>query len=193
MSAVMPRVFVAIDPSPPVRARLVELRRDLAATGADVRWVRDEGLHCTLKFLGEMEMERLAAVVESLHAALGGARSFALRARGVGVLPAARFPRVVWVGLTDDDRPGALVALAASLENGLEPLGFRREARTLRPHVTLGRVRGRGGADKLAQRMKAREAEDFGVTRVEEVVVYRSQPRPGGSIYTPLGRIPLVS
>lgn len=192
----MARVFVAVDPSSELRARLVELKRDLAAAGADVRWARDEGLHCTLKFLGEVEAPRLETLAAALERLLAPLPAFAVRAGGVGGFPTARAPRVVWVGLADEVPAGAaaasgMAALAAAVEAALAPLGFPPEARPFRPHITLGRVRGRGGLRPLVERMAAHARSDLGTAWVREVVLYQSRLGAGGSRYAPLRTIAL--
>ena len=185
----MIRSFVAIDPSDAVRTRLVEFGGDLAGLGADVRWLRAEGLHCTVKFLGDVEERRLEDVQLALRGVLAGALPFDASALGVGVFPSWRSPRVVWVGLEDEG--GGCVGLAARIGAALVPLGFAPERRPFSPHITLGRVRGHRGWSHLAERLRLHERENFGATTVASIVVYRSDLRPTGSVYTPLWSIPL--
>jgi RNA 2',3'-cyclic 3'-phosphodiesterase len=184
----MMRCFVAIDPAAEVRARLVALRHELAEAGADVRWARDEGLHCTLAFLGSVEETRLDLVQEALRAALEQRAAFSMRALGVGAFPSSSRARVVWVGLESE----ALAALAETIGGALEPLGFAREKRPFRPHVTLGRVRSRHGWPALAALLRSHENDDLGASRIEEIVLYRSDLGPGGSRYTPVWTIALA-
>jgi RNA 2',3'-cyclic 3'-phosphodiesterase len=194
------RTFIAVDLDPAVRRRLVELRRELSRADADVRWVREQGLHCTLKFLGGVEQEKLEQVHAALCTALMRVAAVSVQARGVGVFPNAQRPRVVWVGLEDEPTaPGGpagsaerISALAAAVERALVPVGFAAEERPFRAHVTLGRVRGKSGWSRLAESMRERESEAFGATRVDRVVVYRSDLGSTGSTYTPLWTIGLA-
>lgn len=176
------RGFVAFDPSPEIRARLLALRDALAASGADARWVRDENAHCTLKFLGNVAPARIEEVHAVLAATLRQARPFEVVVRGAGAFPSARNPRVVWAGLEGEGAP----ALAAAVDSALAPLGFAREDRPFRAHVTLGRIRGGRGAAALTAALEAHAADELGRMRVEQVVLYASRPRSGGSLYTPL-------
>jgi 2'-5' RNA ligase len=180
------RTFIGVDPSPGVRRKLMELSRELSAAGADVRWVREGGLHCTLKFLGAVEPARLEQVQLALRRELASVAEFVAEARGLGVFPSWREPRIVWVGLDAEELP----ALAAHVESALVPLGFAPEKRAFRPHITLARVRGRRGWKQLEERLRAHAAAEFGASPVVSVVVYRSDLRPGGSVYTPLCTIP---
>lgn len=188
----MIRCFIAIDPSSEVVAQISEVRRDLADSGADVRWSREEGLHCTLKFLGAVGEERIAPIGEALRAALGGIPSFSVEARGIGVFPSPQKPRVVWVGLDDAGGGSAVAALAQRVESALVPLGFQPEERPFRAHLTLGRVRSNRGWTRLAERLNQHGAAECGSFRVEAVVLYRSELERGGSVYTSLATIPLA-
>src|SRR5439155_237175 len=108
--------------------------RDL---GLPVKWVRGEGVHLTLKFLGDVADEREPELAAALTRAAAGARGLALALGGFGVFPDFRRPRVVWVGIAPE--PG-LEILQHRVEQEFAPLGFPTEARAFRPHVTLGRT-----------------------------------------------------
>src|SRR6266705_2138509 len=105
--------------------------------GLPVKWVRGEGLHLTLKFLGDVADEREPELAAALTRAAAGAHGLALALGGFGVFPDFRRPRVVWVGIAPE--PG-LEILQHRVEREFAPLGFPTEARAFRPHVTLGRT-----------------------------------------------------
>ncbi len=182
------RSFIAVDLSPAAHAALVRLKQELAATGAEVRWVRDAGLHCTLKFLGSVEGERLERVREAVGGTLSGFAPIRVRARSLGVFPTPARPRVVWVGLEGD----GLREIAGAVEAAVEPLGFAAEKRAFAPHVTMGRVTGRRHWARLAALMKTHADTTFGDTEVTHVVIYRSQPQRQGAVYTALWTIPFA-
>src|SRR3972149_1859098 len=98
-AAVSVRAFLALDVAPHIQTALVELKRELATAGAAVRWVRDDGLHATVKFLGSAP----PAVLEAVRAALGDGLQlfpvFSVQVGGLGVFPNLRRPQVVWIGL----------------------------------------------------------------------------------------------
>src|SRR5206468_2894709 len=124
--------------------------RDL---GLPVKWVRGEGLHLTLKFLGDVADEREPELAAALARAAAGARGLALALGGFGVFPDFRRPRVVWVGIAPE--PG-LEILQHRVEQEFAPLGFPTEARAFRPHITLGRA--------------ARDARPAALTGLEEAL-----------------------
>jgi len=181
------RSFVAIDVAPPVLKALQELREQLLRVKADVRWVRPEGLHATLKFLGYVEAPHLEKVQATLAAAVRTQAALQVHAYGLGAFPSLRRPRVLWVGLQGE----GLVGLARCVDAALEPLGFEREPRGFTPHITLGRVNSLRGWPRLEEELKAHLADDFGDSAVDSVTIYRSTLRPEGAAYTPLWTIPL--
>ncbi len=181
------RSFVAVDLAAPVRASLRQLLAELAQLRCEVRWVRGEGLHVTLKFLGWVDPARLELVRTTLATALSGRPTLRVRARGLGAFPSWRQPRVLWVGLEGDGLP----ELAACVEAAMCRLGFESEGRAFTPHVTLGRVNGTRGWSRVEEHVKAHLSDDFGVSIVDGVTIYRSVLRPDGAVYTPLWTIPL--
>jgi 2'-5' RNA ligase len=182
------RSFVAIDVEPAVRAALRTLQTEFVDTRADVRWVRPEGLHVTLKFLGAVEAARLEAVHTALVAALAERPPLCLSVRGLGAFPSWRRPRVVWVGLAGE----GLAELAACAEHTLTGLGFLAEGRPFTPHLTLGRVNSLRGWPRLEDLIKTHLQDDFGDSRIDAVTIYRSTLQPGGAVYTSLWTIPLL-
>ena len=135
------RLFVALELPAPVLAALERIQDDLRAdrSARAVRWTRPEGIHLTLKFLGETPAARLEAIQAGVRAAAGEHGPLRLRAGGLGCFPNPRAPRVIWVGLGGD--LDALGALQGAVEAAIAPLGFPTERRPFSPHLTLGRVR----------------------------------------------------
>jgi len=183
------RSFVAVDLDPAVLDTLQRLQAELAASRADVRWVRPSGMHLTLKFLGPVAPAQLERVHAALGEALRDSPPLTVAAHGLGAFPTLRRPRVVWAGLAGD----GLGALAARVEAGLVPLGFAAEARGFTPHVTLGRVNSLRGWPELAAVIDRHRDDDFGRTAVRAVIVYRSTLHREGAQYAVLWSIPLGS
>jgi len=131
------RLFVALNLPPPVREALWAATARLRDLELPVKWVRGEGVHLTLKFLGDVADEREPELAAALTSAAAGARTLSLALGGFGVFPDFRRPRVVWVGIAPE--PG-LEILQHRVEQEFAALGFPTEARPFRPHVTLGRA-----------------------------------------------------
>jgi RNA 2',3'-cyclic 3'-phosphodiesterase len=187
------RLFVALEPSDPVRRRIgaaaAAIRRASARAADEVRWVPPENVHLTLQFLGAVPEERVPAVEEAVRAAAAGSHPLSLEVKGAGGFPNARRPRVVWIGLAGD--VDALGALVADLGRRLAPLGFPPEERRFSPHLTIGRARDGRGAPGLAGAV-AEAAQADGITwRVSDVVLVESHLSPHGPRYEALVRAPL--
>jgi RNA 2',3'-cyclic 3'-phosphodiesterase len=182
------RSFVAVDVAAPVRAALQELLDELASAEGNVRWVRAQGVHVTLKFLGWVAARRLRRVRDALAAVAAAHAPVQLRLKGLGGFPSLRRPRVLWVGA---DGAG-LAALARGVDVALAAEGFAAEARPFAPHLTLGRVKSLRRWPRLEALLQAHLSDDFGASPVEALTVYRSTLRSDGAVYTPLWTIPLT-
>ena len=171
------RVFVGVFPPAEVRlAALQTIRIAARELGDRVRWTRPDNVHLTLKFLGEVEDERLEPLRSALREVCNSRAPFATSLNGYGAFPTARRARVVWAGTGVGSVE--LSDLAAEVEAALGPLGFGREERAFVPHATLGRVRGRPVRLDLLPAIPGEPG--FEVTRVE---VVRSKLSPGESVY----------
>ncbi len=186
------RTFLAVEMPPEVRARAAALVERLGAAGANVRWSESTSWHWTLNFLGDVPETEIPAVCQAAAAAAAPFTPFELEARGCGAFPSVSRPRTVWLGAGEGQE--ALVYLQAALERHLAELGFRPEARRFTPHVTLGRLRdGVTGLAELADLIRRHAEYPAGIMPVGEVVVFSSELKRSGSVYTVLGRAPLAS
>ncbi|MCE5333850.1 MAG: RNA 2',3'-cyclic phosphodiesterase, partial [Desulfobacteraceae bacterium] len=161
------RCFIAVDLSEAVRKRLGGLIRELGESGAEVGWVRPESIHLTLKFLGNVAVELTEEMKPVLRRIGEEAIAFRIEPAGCGAFPNVKQPRVVWVGLGGVNKH--LAALQKAVESAMIPFGFAPEDRPFRPHLTLGRVRGRRNILALQQILLARQgftAEPFDVAEL---------------------------
>ena len=185
----MVRAFVAIEIPVEMRHQLVEqitrLKQYIPST--TVRWVRLEGIHLTLKFLGDVSLGKLDQITMLLEEVGLRHTPFRIDIGQFGCFPKPRRPRVLWVGV--EDTSGVLTSLQADLEGVLAQIGFKRETRPFHPHLTLGRVR--RGIDNSAVRSLSTILEevtigDLGQVNVDEICFIRSDLKPTGAIYTRL-------
>lgn len=181
------RTFLAVCIPGAIRRELEEFGNGLRRFRADVKWVRTDNLHLTLKFLGNVPAGRLPSAVRAAERAVSGIRPFDIRFGGCGTFPGGGHPRVLWVGLQQGAE--SLGNLAAAVDESLAGEGFEREKRPFSAHLTLGRVRSQQGIKACVEAMQAGiETEPF---RVEEITVFRSDLHPRGPQYTPLHSIQL--
>ncbi len=177
------RAFIAVDLDPAVTERIGALQAELAKMRADVRWVGNDNLHVTLKFLGPIPEADIPSITEVMGNIARRHAPWKIELQGLGAFPSFRRPRVLWLGVHDG---GKLCEVAHELDEGLLPLGFAAEQRPFQPHLTLCRVRSLRRWEVLEKELKAHLEESFGESVVDEFILYRSDLRPTGAIYTPL-------
>ncbi len=185
------RTFLAVDLSAEMTDNASELADRLKSADADVKWVQQETLHLTLKFLGDISDQEIAWVCQKVRGVCDQRSPFALSCVGAGAFPNDESPRTLWLGVEEGKE--ALESLQAELDEALVEGRFPRETRRFHPHVTLGRVK-RGGPELavLSQLVQDNKAYDAGSRQVDSVVVYASDLERGGPIYTPLARVKLT-
>lgn len=178
------RTFVAIELNREIQNRLSQLQEKLNPANADVKWVGGDKIHLTLKFLGNIATTQLEQVNAGVIKVLDGWQPFKLAFGGVGAFPNLRVPRVIWVGVVKGQEE--LIKLAKGLEEEFTQYNFSLENRSFSPHLTLGRIRSPRGRGQLVELLRNADASDLGSQKVEKVIIFRSDLRPEGSIYTPL-------
>jgi 2'-5' RNA ligase len=182
-------------------AAIEQARSALGPSAGVIRWVRSEGIHLTLKFLGSVPTSTVPAVVDRLSTELRGVPPFELALGGLGVFPNARRPKVLWLSVLGEI--DALRGAQERVEVATVPLGFPRENRPFRPHLTLGRVRDTATTPELdaldrlplsiplARRDRVRVRALLRSTfRVTSVSLMQSRLAPDGARYTRLAQIP---
>lgn len=182
------RTFLAIEISQEAKSAIAELQNRLRDADADVSWTRPDNIHLTLKFLGEVSESLIADVARVCLECAANCRSLSVTLSGVGAFPDFRQPRVLWVGLGGD--LDALVQLQKELDEGLSRIGFERDRKPFRAHLTMGRVKSRRNTRALMAIAKEYELAPIAF-KVNEVVLMQSQLHPAGSRYTRLATAPL--
>ena len=186
------RTFIAIELDQELKATLAGIRACLrsAVPPRAVRWVQPDGIHLTLKFLGDTPLDKVEQVKSALAQAAEQVPAFTITVGGVGCFPDARRPRVVWIGVQEPS--GSLARLCQAVESQVAPLGFPTEKRPFSPHLTLGRVQryaSSGEVRDIGQAVAALAAEMAGTQdamAVSVVAYIKSDLRPSGAVYTTL-------
>ena len=193
------RLFVALDIPEEIRARLAEFMTRLQRGFPDLKWVRPESLHITLKFIGESQkLDEIKSALSAIHSA-----PFGLSFRGCGFFQ-PRSPRVFWAGI---EAPPELAQLADRVDEALKPLGVKANDFPYHPHLTLARV-GSGSPkgdprdrDKptmmdltgYLEHSPETAAMDFGKMSAREFFLYKSELSRGGSKYTKIAAFNLTT
>ena len=180
------RAFIAIELPGSIREALAREQARFRAVCQDARWVRPEGIHLTLKFLGGISAEQEAMVKKALGQ-MKLFEKFTIRANGFGFFPNARRPRVFWASL---EAPPDLAQLAARVESALAPLGFPPENCPFKPHLTLARFKIPRPQPKLEALVAAAGNPLLGSFEVSEFFLWESRLLPSGAEYHKVARFP---
>ena len=186
------RVFIAVDLPDAVKEEIGKLI--VSIDGLEVRGVRTvraEGLHLTLRFLGDVDSDVVPSIVSAMETAAAESSPLELTLAGTGAFPNTATPRTLWVGMKGD--LDQLVTLQRGVQSALETAGFDRSWERFSPHVTIARVRDRVPSNHRRRVTDAlREVIPSPIkVRVDSITLMRSTPQPGGSIYTHLHTAPL--
>jgi len=159
--------------------------------GRHGRWVRPEGIHLTLKFLGDVPADQIDTIAQAIRDATAGVARFRVSFGGLGCFPNTRFPRVIWIGVEDPE--GTLLRLQQAVETNLSALGYPPERRAFHPHLTLARTRrvSKGEQAALGKLVERTQVDRLGDLLVTEISLMRSELRPSGAVYTQLAAAPL--
>ncbi len=178
------RAFIAFELPEEIVGALTRIQTQLRQRGLIARWVRPENIHLTLRFLGNVPGKNIDAVGQCMQEAARGRGSISLAVKGLGVFPGLRRPRVLWAGL--DEPKGELIRLHGQLEACLESLGWPRERRPFKGHLTLGRFKQDPSLSTITGALEACRdfsTETFGL---DTVALFQSDLRPSGPVYTKL-------
>jgi 2'-5' RNA ligase len=178
------RAFIAIEIDPVTASQIAAAIERLKPRSAAIRWVGAGNFHLTLKFLGNIDESQIEPIGAALFNALHLFPRLTINAKGLGVFPSMKRPRVLWVGLVGNE----IVSLQAKVEWALTPLGFAPEEKKFTPHLTIGRWRHGDRADRTLEKELVQELGrwsdyEFGVTSVDEVILFQSDLKPAGAIY----------
>ena len=173
------RGFIAVDvPGGPA---LDAFAADLRKASPSLKVVDTDQLHLTVKFLGDTEEGLVPEIVTTIREATADLRPFEARVRGTGAFPSLGRMNVIWVGV---DGAEPIARIADLLEASLEPLGFPRERRPWKAHVTLARVKGRQDLDRVRRILEVHASEEFGTHTVDAVHLKKSVLTPQGAVYS---------
>jgi RNA 2',3'-cyclic 3'-phosphodiesterase len=180
------RAFIAINLVPEVKNNIISLMNECRKLqNKFIKYVEEENLHLTLKFLGDVKPE----ILTQLGKELGNikVRPFEMKIYGAGAFPNVFFPKVIWAGIEENN---GLNELFENIESAAFQCGFAGEERKFHPHITIARVNG-NAAKELTDFLKVNKNRDMGVSKAGELTLYQSQLTPDGPVYTRLANIPL--
>ena len=178
------RSFVAVEITEEARRRFADLARLARDTGAHVSWVKPEGIHLTLAFLGDVPGTTLDALHTAMDVVASDVPPFRYEIAGIGSFGNPRAPRIIWAGVREDS--GVLARLQSRLAEEIRGLGIPLEDRAFVPHVTVARIRSARNIEGLLESIQVAREWPFGWVPVERVVLVASRLTPQGPVYNDL-------
>lgn len=183
------RLFVALELREEIREAIRDLIARLKPLARSARWLRPDGMHVTLKFIGYVAEDQFDPIRTAL-ARIRSPQAVDLSFRGVGFFPNEKRPRVIWCGIQASSN---LAPLAKDIESALEPLGIVLEPRDFVPHLTLARFTAPAKLPELVRATSEMQSREFGTARETEFHLFESILRPSGAEYRRLASYPFVN
>lgn len=181
------RSFIACPLPENVIESLSAIQEELKKKRFSVRWVNPENIHLTIKFLGDIQQDRVSDLSGCLNETAMQFRQFPVSLKGLGVFPTIRRPGVIWAGIGGNVE--GLMEMQKQVEAVLAEMGFPKEEKKFKAHLTLGRIKERIDPKALLKAFEECEAldaqQDF---LLDRLVLYRSRLTPGGAIYSQLSQ-----
>ncbi len=183
------RTFLAVDIDKNARSLVSQAISRIDVSKAKVKWVADQNLHVTLRFLGEVDDSKLPGICQLVADAASEVAAFDFRVSEIVCVPKAGPVRMFWAGVTDPT--GQMNLLYENISLLLEAEGYPPETRPFLPHITLGRVKVDHTGGQLAGQVAQFAGCDFGLVCADSVTVYGSNLTPAGPVYSVIDRCPL--
>lgn len=178
------RAFIAIELPGKIVSSIGKIQERIDAYGFKIRWIRPKNIHLTLKFLGDIKAESINEISGAMDESVRGQAPISLQAKGLGVFPGIKRPRVIWTGVSG--QVNQLIECQKRLAENLERIGFPKENRSFKVHLTFGRAKNRLDPKRLADALSefsGFESEEFVANRI---ILYKSDLKPTGAVYTKL-------
>ena len=185
------RAFLAVDPPEEVLAEIGRVQGRLQRiVRGELKWVRPEAIHLTLKFFGDITEEAVGQIAAVVAPAAALEQPFSFSVGAAGVFPDQRRTRVLWLGMEGD--VARLLGFQRRLEGELGKIGFPAEERPFSPHLTLARIKSSRGLTGLERALEKGEGCSAGQFTATGVGLIRSELTPRGAIYTKLKWFPFT-
>jgi len=185
----MIRLFIALPLPPSPVEHLAGLIERLREQGGAVKWVKPENIHITVRFLGDTDEAQVPQIKAALNEIAPRYDVIDTTIFRLGGFPNLNRPRVIWAGM--DGSVEAMQKMARQIEHAMRDLGFEKDKKSFKPHLTLGRVRDPGGLEALSGFMKDLRFDDIPMT-LDRLVLFQSTLTPRGPIYDRLHEAPLA-
>jgi 2'-5' RNA ligase len=185
------RSFLAFELPLEIKKIVAQVSGELRQSSLNARWVKVDNIHLTVVFMGNMETRDIPAIAQGVKEVCQTFSPFDLSLRGIGCFPNRRNPRVLWLGLDGDMEP--MADFRDALQGQLTGFGIKEEKRKFKPHLTLGRFRKPKKMDfKEEQLLSKYEDISSSVCSLKELILFKSDLKQTGAVYTKLDAWPLT-
>jgi RNA 2',3'-cyclic 3'-phosphodiesterase len=184
------RTFIAIPLSAELRKTIGGIQDELTYLDCPIKWVEPKNIHLTLKFLGDTEAGMIDTLQQTLENLFRAVSSFNFQLTKLGAFPDIKNPRILWVGLDDNDQQ--IARLVSLLEKACEQIGFKKDSRPFSSHITVGRIRSPKNLNRLSEAINSYKMPNGLSQTADRIIFYKSTLTPNGPIYEHLREIPLV-
>ena len=186
------RSFLAFELPHDVRKKVAKISGEIKKTGLNAKWVKPANIHLTVIFMGNIDEEDIPGIISKIDNVACLYKNFDISLGGMGLFPDLRRPRIIWLGL--DGETDRLSSLRNDLQKSLESFGIKQERRPFNPHLTLGRFR-KPVKDRALLNKIIDEYGNIGgpEEKLCELVMFKSELKPGGAVYTRIHSWPLKS
>jgi len=175
------RAFIAVEIDNQTKQKISELISDLKKSNADVKWITENQMHLTLKFLGNIDENKVADISNALSRIADNLSAFTINFSGLGAFPGMNHPRVVWLGVNKGAE--SLIKLNEKIETAMEKTGFKKENRKFEPHLTLARIRSSKNISNLIKLIDEVNFSAENDTHIDKLVLFQSTLNPKGALY----------
>jgi len=182
------RCFIAIPIGETIEKQISDLIFSLKKHDADIKWIKPDGMHITIKFLGKTQDRMIPKIKDALVHAASLFDPFFITIQGIGAFPHVNRPRIFWVGIKNMD---SLEKLHTEIEDRMSRIGYVTEERSFHPHITLGRVRSQRGVRTITRMLDLARDTEFGDAYIDKLELMKSDLKPAGAVYTCLHAISL--
>jgi 2'-5' RNA ligase len=177
------RSFLAFELPQDIKTIVTRVANEVRKSPLDVRWVRPESIHLTMVFMGGVASEQIPSMGEAVSAVCSAHGSFNISLKPMGCFPNTRNPRVVWLGIDGDLEK--MSHFKEDLQAALLPFGIKEEERAFRPHLTIGRFKKPAKRPMELEQLLAKYRDvSSPACMLNELVLFKSDLKPGGAVYT---------
>jgi RNA 2',3'-cyclic 3'-phosphodiesterase len=183
------RTFVSIEIPDDIKKKISDLIEKAKLHLTPIKWVENKNLHVTLKFIGQVEDDKIMSIIDCVKDSIKGTRPFSLSFAGMGLFPDAKHPNVLWVGI--DKGSDKAKELSEKIECRITKEGYRGEEKDFTAHLTIGRIKEKIDIESLSKFVQKNGNVDLGSFKVGHISIMKSTLREAGPIYDEIEKITL--